>query len=281
MEGLGPMTSVALIGASGNIGRAVGATVRMRGWTVVEIGRSTSWSEVDSSGLDAIVNCAGVGMDSSRSCTGTDLIDANVLLAVAAGQQAVRLKVPLIHFGSAAQLSDHLVRTSPYVRTKHLASASLALLAETDGLTGVELLPHIVYGDPLPGSVGVVSAMIRSITSGRPFGLRTPGVRRDFVHRDDVAHAAVAAVESGHPTWAALEIGTGTGHAMSEVAEIIGELAGATQPWRHDPSPGRDWTDDLIADPLPALRHLGFRAQKQLNEGLADLLGSALKGTRV
>jgi nucleoside-diphosphate-sugar epimerase len=253
----------------------------MRGWTLIELGRTASWSQIDPTGLDAVVNCAGVGMDSSRRCAGTDLIEANVVLAVAAAQMAIMLEIPLIHFGSAAQLSDHLVRTSPYVRSKHLASAALALLAETDGLSGVELLPHIVYGDPLPGSVGVISAMIRTMAAGQAFGLKTPTVRRDFVHRDDVGEAAAAAVEWSPPFWASVEIGTGIGHSLSETAEIIGELLGLRQPWRHDPSPGRDWTDDLIADPLPAMSHLNFRAQRQLNEGLADLVGRAMRGMQV
>ena len=277
MEGVGPVTTAALLGARGNLGRAVAARLLDRGCNVVEIPRSevmTASTQV----LDVVVNCAGAGMDSMRPTASSDLLDANVVTALGAARLAISSGARLVHLGSAAELASRATQASAYVRSKRMASDALSMLAETDGLTGFELLPHLVYGDPSPDAGGVIAAMIRSMSSREPFGLRTPHLRRDFVHRDDAARAVVAAAETPTESWETIEIGTGSGHALSEAAEIIGRLLGVDEPWRSDPNEGRTWNDDLVADPAPAVVRLDFRAAMDLDEGLQQLVHQAIRG---
>jgi nucleoside-diphosphate-sugar epimerase len=281
MEGVGPVTTVALLGATGNLGRAVSKRVVDHGWTLVEISRGEAVTLSAPAHLDVVVNCAGAGMDSMRPSTSRDLLHANVVAAISAARLALDSGARLVHLGSAAELASGATQESPYVRSKRMASDALALLAGTDGLRGFELLPHLVYGDPSPVAGGVIAAMVRSMSSGEAFGLRTPHLRRDFVHRDDVARAVLAAIEARTSSWETLEIGSGRGHELSEVAEIIGRLLGVDQPWRHEPIHGRTWNEDQVADPGPADERLSFRTEIELMAGLQLLVRQTVEGAFV
>ncbi len=276
MEGLVAVTAIAVVGATGYIGRSVCSTARDSGWSVVTCNRSgvvNAWPELSRGSIDAVVNCAGAGMNSQEKLSSVDLLDANLVVPLAAANLALRMGSRLVQIGTAAQQSERLIADSPYVRSKHLASGALRLIAEADGLGVYELKPHIVYGGV--DSPGVVNAMVRSIVAGIPFPLRTPNVTRDFIHRDDVARAVVAAIEARAPAWASLEIGTGVGYKLSDVATMIGKLAGASEAWSLDPGPGRPWVEDLVADPRPAMTSLGFSAEIPLRQGLAGMVGDA------
>jgi nucleoside-diphosphate-sugar epimerase len=270
-----------LLGATGNLGRVTATMVLDRRWTLVEIPRSHITTTAAATHLDVVVNCAGVGMDSMRPTTGSELLDANVVTAISAARLALASGARLVHLGSAAELAAEETQASPYVRSKRMASEALSLLAETDGLVGFELLPHLVYGDPSPAASGVIAAMIRSMSSGEAFGLRTPHLRRDFIHRGDVARAVIAAIDARAESWETLEIGTGHGHELSEVAEIIGGLLVVDKPWRSEPSQGRTWNEDLVADPEPASERLGFRAAIGIGDGLQQLIRESIEGALV
>ena len=75
-----------------------------------------------------------------------------------------------------------------------------------------------------------------------------------------------------------IEIGTGTGHALSEVAEIIGSLVGTDDSWRAEPTQGRNWSEDLVADIAPASRRLDFCSSIELSDGLAQLVQETVGG---
>ena len=75
-----------------------------------------------------------------------------------------------------------------------------------------------------------------------------------------------------------LEVGTGSGQALSEVAEIIGRLLDVDEKWRAEPNVGRSWNDDLVADPAPAVDRLGFRAEVGLDDGLRELVQQTVRG---
>jgi UDP-glucose 4-epimerase len=266
------MTTVAMLGATGNLGRAIGARLADRAWSLIEIPRPSDWAVAAEVNVDVVVNCAGAGMDSQRPITSSDLLEANLITAFSAARLAIASGARLVHLGSAAELAPGQTQASPYVRSKRLASDVLSMLAQTDGLMGFELLPHIVYGDPAPTAGGVIAAMIQTMSSGEVFGLHTPDLRRDFIHRDDVARAVVAAIETRTKSWETLEIGTGVGHSLSEVAEVLGRLLGVSDPWRSEPSQGRTWSEDLVADPAPARRRLNFHALIGMEDGLEQLV---------
>lgn len=99
--------------------------------------------------------------------------------------------------------------------------------ARAYGLEPVILRIATAYG---PGQrvrrgLGVVAAWIAAAHAGEPahaFGsLRT---RRDFVFADDVARAAVATATRAEP--GIYNVGSGTSHELTDVIELLGELAG-------------------------------------------------------
>lgn len=278
MESLVAVKTIAILGATGYLGRAVCSTVESHGWSVIRCGRggvADSWSELSHGSVDAVVNCVGTGMNSEDEQSGTSLLEANLQVPLAAARLALRNSARLVQIGSAAQRSERLVAESPYVRSKKLASDALRLIAETDGVSVTELMPHVVFGGR--DSPGVVSAMVRSIVAGNPFPLRTPDVRRDFIHRLDASRAVIAAIELAEHPWISVEIGSGDGYMLREVAAIIGELAGTTDTWRSDPGPGRPWVEDLVAEPSEAQTILGFRTEIRLREGLELMVSDAKK----
>jgi nucleoside-diphosphate-sugar epimerase len=278
LDGLVTVKTIAVLGATGYLGTAVCESIETRGWRAIKCdreGAATSWSELSRESVDAVVNCVGAGMNADDNPPAMSLLDANLLVPLAAARFALRSGARLVHIGSAAQRSERLRVESPYVSSKQLASDALRLIAETDGLRVTELKPHVVYGGK--NSPGVVGAMVGSIVEGKPFPLRTPEVRRDFVHKKDVSRAVISAIETPEQPWISVEIGSGDGFMLNEVAEMIGGLTGTINAWTRDPGVGRPWVGDLIADPTDAEETLGFRARISLQEGLQVAVSDAQK----
>jgi GDP-L-fucose synthase len=144
--------------------------------------------------------------------------------------------------------------------------------AKSGGGVFVALRPSLVYGeyDDFSATGHFLPALVRRVVERqRPIEVWGDGTdRRDLVHAEDVARAALAAlaVES---TSAAFNVCTGRSHSVAEVlARIIAidRFDGAEIAYR----PGRPQTvRERRLSNLRAERELGFRPRVDLDVGLA------------
>ena len=144
------------------------------------------------------------------------------------------------------------------------------------GFDGMSLLPTNVYGpgDNFdPENSHVAAALIRKFhearEEGRPevvlWGSGTP--RREFLHVDDLADAAVFLTEHDHEE-TLVNVGCGEDLTIDELADTIREIVGYRGAVTHDRS-RPDGTPRKLLD-MSRLFGLGWRPRIGLREGLAE-----------
>lgn len=154
--------------------------------------------------------------------------------------------------------------------TKAAGSLLLAAAAAERGLRAAVLRAFQVYGlHDQPGRL--VPTVLRAAATGAPLPLTGPGLRRDWVHVDDVVEACVrAAIADDLPAGQVLNVGTGVQTANEELVALAEQVTGRRLDVRRGAHPGRGWdTGSWVCDPALAGELLGWTAQVPLPDGLA------------
>ena len=132
-----------------------------------------------------------------------------------------------------------------------------------------------VYGprqDPRSPYSGVISRFVERMSGGAAVEIFGDGRQvRDFVYVSDVVEAMISAMSRLRDTANILNICTGRGTSVLELAGIIAKLLGRSQESRFHPPR----TGDIrvsIGDPNLALARLGLRPSTSVEEGLRRLI---------
>jgi nucleoside-diphosphate-sugar epimerase len=113
------------------------------------------------------------------------------------------------------------------------------------------------------------SSLIRRLSAGETVELRTPESRKDYVYIEDVARAMLRILDSGCP--GCINVGTGTGVAVAELARRIAVLLGREGQVERASVAADDPFPFVVAD-ATRLRSLGWRPQVSLEAGLRRLV---------
>ncbi len=157
---------------------------------------------------------------------------------------------------------------NPYAASKSAAWAVAEMLHRTKGLPLVGLMLYQVYG-PGQAAGALVPSAVRAALAGEHFPMTHGRQVRDWVYVDDVIDAFVAAARAEGAAGRTFEIGAGEGASLYEVVECIWhivEAVGLIRAGALTVRPGE--VDEQVADPAPAARGLGWRAQVSLDVGL-------------
>jgi nucleoside-diphosphate-sugar epimerase len=126
-----------------------------------------------------------------------------------------------------------------------------------------------VYG-PGDRAGRLVPHLIKAASDGRPVSVRFGGLRRDYIHIDDLAAQIVALARS----YLTGPVNTGTGHAvrLSDIVEAAAQAAG-----RPELAEGNDQIDEaqplvIEADMARSRRAIGASRCRSLVEGLEPLV---------
>jgi len=229
------------------------------------------------------------GIEANRSAQGEFLYDnlmigANVLEAARRAEvsKTVVLGSSCIYPREAPQpIREEALLTGPLEPTNEgYAIAKIATLEMVKmyrrqfGMDVISLMPTNLYGpgdNYHPTNSHALAALLRKIHEAKVTGSSTVEVwgtgtpRREFLHVDDLADAAVFAAESyeaeGH-----LNIGTGRDIVIRELAELIADVVG----WHGELVFNRDMPDGAPRKLLDVSRltELGWTARIDLREGL-------------
>jgi dTDP-L-rhamnose 4-epimerase len=134
--------------------------------------------------------------------------------------------------------------------------------------------PRQTLGNPYTGVLAIF--LTRLLASEAPVvyedGLQT----RDFVSVHDVTDAVLAAVESDAPGHGVLNVGSGVGRPIAEVARTLAALLGRSEiAPRITGEFRRGDVRHCVADTRRARTDLGFRPRVAWEEGLAELVAWA------
>jgi nucleoside-diphosphate-sugar epimerase len=159
---------------------------------------------------------------------------------------------------------------TPYDVAKAEGRAALATLFAGQGVGFAWARLFFLYG-PHEDPRRLVSSVARALVRGEP-ALCSRGLAvRDFMDVRD-AGAALAAIALSAVT-GAINIGSGHGARISEVASTLGDLAGRPALIRLGALPDRaDEPPRIVADVSRLIGEVGFRPRFDLESGLRDAL---------
>jgi dTDP-L-rhamnose 4-epimerase len=165
---------------------------------------------------------------------------------------------------------------SIYALTKYAQERQVLIFGEAYGIDAVALRLFNVFG---PGQAlsnpytGVLANFASRLANGqRPMIFEDGEQRRDFVYVGDVARAFCEALVQPSAAGEVFNIGSGHDRSVTEVANSIARAMG-----RDDIDPeivGKSRVGDIrhcFCDGSKAADRLGFSAQKDFDEGLAEL----------
>jgi nucleoside-diphosphate-sugar epimerase len=126
----------------------------------------------------------------------------------------------------------------------------------------------LVYGPDDPHTTRLVPHVVDSFVHGVAPRLSS-GVRRiDWVYVDDVVDALFAAAVEPAALGRVLDIGTGDVVSIRDAVSLIADVTGTSVAPKFGQLPDRRGDRELVADPEPALRYLGWSARTSLRAGM-------------
>jgi dTDP-L-rhamnose 4-epimerase len=165
---------------------------------------------------------------------------------------------------------------SIYALGKYVQERQTLIMTGAYGMEGTCLRLFNVYG---PGQAlsnpytGVLAIFAARLLNGQPPLIFEDGEqRRDFVYVGDVARAFAEALTSERANGEVFNIGCGHDRSVSEVAHELARAMGRED--IHPEITGKSRTGDIrhcFCDGTKAAEQLGFRAEMDFQEGLAEL----------
>lgn len=175
--------------------------------------------------------------------------------------------------GSVVQREDAVVKpASPYAVHKLAGERYCDDFSKDGNAQAVALRFFNVYGswrqNPIGGYAGVIPAFRAKKRAGKPLVIFGDGTQtRDFVHWQDVVLAMLRAAERNIPFQSPINIGSGIGTSVNEIADIFGGDRVYEEARSGD-------VKHVIADIAKAKQILGWAPAIELREGLAPFLNS-------
>ncbi|MGD2113891.1 MAG: NAD-dependent epimerase/dehydratase family protein [Acidobacteriota bacterium] len=115
-------------------------------------------------------------------------------------------------------------------------------------------------------SQGVIGALLRAVATGEPVTLWGDGsVVRDYLFLDDAVAALAAARLRGDGQ--VINVGSGRGHSIRELLEVVERVTGRPVPVRREAERGFDVPANVL-DPARAREALGWEPRVPLDEGI-------------
>ena len=291
-----PVTTVALIGASGFIGRHLTAVLQGQEVRVLDLGRLTPQRLPDVDALldehrpDAVVHLAsnllpGSGRDA--------FLDERAGLGCATLALADRLAdrgTLLVYLSSGGavygpQGGPLLSEDSPRAPISYYGQAKLEIESYLDfarrsrGLRSLVVRPSNPYGplqDPHAGQ-GLIAVVADRAMRGAQVEVWGDGsVVRDYVHVEDLARVVVHLVRTG-VEGRAVNVGSGVGHSLLEVVDLVGRHLGVEVDL--DFKPARPVDSPRAVLDVTAMRASGAPEPRSLDKGIGSYI-EHLRGSR-
>jgi len=159
---------------------------------------------------------------------------------------------------------------NPYAETKIIGESICRNFNKYFNIRSTILRPFNIYGagqNPkflIPSIINQVRSGVIRLKDSRPV--------RDYVYIDDVVNALVKAVENDSLDYEQFNIGSGEGHSVKQVAEIINELCGKKAKIIYEKEERRDEVLTTIADITKAKEILNWVPETSFRKGLEKLL---------
>jgi nucleoside-diphosphate-sugar epimerase len=272
---------ILVTGAGGFLGRPLVAALGRAGHAAGPLGGDVTLPGTFAAAgpTDALVHLAAQSNVPASTRDPAAAWHANVDGTLQALEWARRDKVGRVVLASSAHVYGRPLRTpvdeehplrprSPYGATKVAVEALAAAYHASYGLDTVVVRPFNVYG---PGQAPgfLVPDILGPLRRGQAPVLGDPDPVRDYTFLDDAVAFFVAAATAEGVGGQALNLGSGKGRSVAEVAEAAARASGTGLRPRFDPGKARgNEAGAVVADVSKARRLLGWAPRVDLDEGL-------------
>jgi nucleoside-diphosphate-sugar epimerase len=170
---------------------------------------------------------------------------------------------------------DHpLQARSPYAAAKIGAEKLIESFVLAYEMPVIVLRPFSVYGPGLSAE-SLIGAILRQAERGEGVRLASLKPVRDYCYIKDLSAAIVRACAVEASGVGAVNVGSGVGASVSEVAHLILQIVGRELPVSEEAGgrrPARSDIDRLVADTRKAREVLGWTAAHSLRRGLEETI---------
>jgi len=240
---------VLITGSTGFVGRHLVPKILNRGHIVLEITRSTSKSlelfgkktfkiDINDSLLkekiiefkpEIVIHLASYLSASDQFVDILKLIDANLLFLSKLLNAVSEIHLDLfINTGSFSEYrngDEELIPAYFYAATKTASRSIVDYYSNNYGFKQTTIIPYTIYGGN-DSQKKIIDLIVDSIHSEASLDLTPGGQVLDFIHINDVTDFYLFLVENASliDNNQVYKLGTGTGHTLREVAQLVEEI---------------------------------------------------------
>jgi len=225
--------------------------------------------------FDTVIHLAGF-TKVDNLITETELFDSNVTGTSAVMHYCRKRGAACVLASSSAvykpvlsnrRLSEGaaLSPSGAYGISKMLAEHICRYFSENEGVPVISLRIFNMYG-PGQKSPFLIPYMKDIFARGDKLAVNTPFAVRDYVYVSDVVNALISACARVRRGFAALNVGTGDGHSVEDVARIFARIIGVKPRFVHGKNPPEK--DFVVADNTRIRKELGWVSRVNLERGL-------------
>jgi nucleoside-diphosphate-sugar epimerase len=169
--------------------------------------------------------------------------------------------------------SDPTRPNNPYAFSKLMGEEACRFYASAFGVRANIVRPFNIYG-PGQDQRFLLPVIVDQVADPQASEVVVKDLapRRDFIHVDDVISAIIAV--AGQPPGAVFNVGSGKSYSVSDIIAAAQRAAGADKPVRSTEQTRPNEIMDVVAD-TTALRAIGWRAQIDLDQGMAQMVAEA------
>lgn len=173
--------------------------------------------------------------------------------------------------GAASATEDTPLRPMSYYAAGKVAiEVFLRCFQQLSRNRVVILRPSNLYGPQQPRyqGFGVIRTMLQHVLDGSTMEIWGDGsVVRDFIYVDDVV-SAIQLVLDGAADSGTFNVGSGVGHSLNDLAQLIGEVCGKPLSINYAPSRKID-VERIVLDSGRMQSRYGWRSTTSLESGIA------------
>lgn len=155
-----------------------------------------------------------------------------------------------------------------YAKCKNELRAAMEIEAKAGGFSFGWGRVFYPYG-PGEHPSRLASSIVQKLGRGEKVFLKTPQSRKDYIYIEDLAAALLTVVEKKFS--GTINLGTGTGTTIREIARMTGKMMGKEDLIGEANPPETDPLGDVVAD-ASKLEALGWRPKTDLEQGIVKLL---------